>query len=349
MTFFGLFVFRFFAAEQTSKQKNEQTLLHIFFLFISLKLANNLRDIRRKMKAIKSTRQVTKAMELVSASKMRRAVQNAQTLRRYALEAWTILRKVSHVHGGTHPFLEQKPIKRVLAVVYSSDRGLCGSLNAQLFRSLSQYMKGVKGVDADAKLEFVAIGRKAQQFLSRTGSSIVAAFPAMSNHPSFRDILPISRLAMDGFRAGTYDHVVLVYTDFISALVQEPVIKVLLPFSEDGLREMVTSMFQHRRLTKEEEMTVSAPLPKTEYIFEPSEVQVLDRILPQLSELQMYQAVLESAASEHSARMLAMRNASDNASDILGDLTLTYNQTRQASITAELAELSASKAALERS
>jgi F-type H+-transporting ATPase subunit gamma len=311
-------------------------------------MANSLRDIRRKMKAIKSTRQVTKAMELVAASKMRRAVQNAQMLRTYALTAWAILRKVSHVHAGaSHPFLEEKPVRKVLAIVFSTDRGLCGSLNTQLFRSLTQYMQGVKGIGPDTSLEFIAVGRKVQQFLTRNNAKVAAAFPAMSNHPSFRDVLPVGRMAMDGFRAGTYDHIVLVYTDFVSALFQEPTIKVLLPFSESELKNMLKGMFQRKRLTKEELGMIDNTLPMTEYLFEPSETEVLDRILPQLSELQIYQAALESAASEHSARMVAMRSASDNASDILGDLNLTYNQTRQANITAELAELSASKAALE--
>lgn len=315
-------------------------------------MASSLRDLRRKIKAIKSTRQVTKAMELVSASKMRRAVQNAQTLRTYALGAWKILQKVAKASSSPHPFLEQRPIKRVLAIVFSSDRGLSGSLNSQLFRSLSQYVQGVKGMGRDATLDFVAIGRKAQQFLSRTGANIVAAFPAMSNHPSFRDVLPVARMAMDGFRGETYDHVVLVYSDFVSPLVQDPTIKLLLPFSETELRTMLANLFHDRHSSKVDEALEQVDErsggAKSQYLFEPSETEVLDRILPQLSEIQIYQAALEAAASEHSARMVAMRNASDNASEILGDLNLTYNQTRQANITAELAELSASKAALER-
>ncbi len=310
-------------------------------------MAQSLRDLRRKMKAIKSTRQVTKAMELVAASKMRRAVMNAQVLRRYALTAWTILRKIAHAHPGRHPFLEVRPAKRTLVVVLTSDRGLCGSLNTHLFRAVSQYIKSSKEMRAGAELDFVAVGRKGQQFLSRAGHKVVAAFPALSNHPKFKDALPVARVAIDGFLEGTYDHVVLIYSSFLSALVQEASVKVLLPFSEDELKAMVTQMFQRKRLSKEEEIGLEAKMPDTEYVFEPTEADVLNRILPQLTELQLYQAVLETTASEHSARMVAMRNASDNASDILDDITLTYNQTRQAGITAELSELSASKAALE--
>ncbi len=210
-----------------------------------------------------------------------------------------------------------------------------------------QYAEATAKLPGNPELEFIAVGRKGQQFLARRNRKIVAAFPALSNHPVSRDVLPIAKIATDGFLAGTYDRVVLLYSDFVSPLVQEPVVKVLLPFSENVLKEMVQGLFPRKRLTKEEERAMDVPLSKTEYVFEPSASEVLTRILPQLLELQMYQAVLESAASEHSARMVAMRNATENATDIIADLTLTYNRTRQGIITGELAELSASKAALD--
>jgi F-type H+-transporting ATPase subunit gamma len=194
----------------------------------------------------------------------------------------------------------------------------------------------------NVEMDFIAAGKKGQQFLARTGRNVIAAFDAFSNRPKSRDVRPVSRIAMEGFLDGTYDHVVLVYSNFISALVQEPVVKVLLPFSEGELKSMINELFPPRNAAevKHEE----SPL---EYAFEPSVDEALERILPQLVQLQVYQAVLESAASEWSARMLAMRNASDSASDFLSDLTLTYNQSRQSMITSELAELSASKAALD--
>lgn len=310
-------------------------------------MPHSLRDLRRKMKAIKSTRQVTKAMELVAASKMRRAVQSAVQLRRYALTAWAILQKMAQVRSGSHPYLTERPVKSVLAILVTSDRGLCGSLNTQLFRTVTQFLHGQEKIASFERLDFIAIGRKGQQFLARMGKTVLAAFPAFSNHPTFRDVLPVARMASDAFKAETYDHVVLVYTDFISALAQEPVVKVLLPFSESELKDMLQSLIQRKRVTKEEEEIMSAPVASHDYLFEPSPMEIFERILPQLTEMQIYQSILEAAASEHSARMVAMRSASDNASGILDDLTLTYNQTRQANITAELAELSASKAALE--
>ncbi|OGJ55978.1 ATP synthase F1 subunit gamma [Candidatus Peribacteria bacterium RIFCSPHIGHO2_02_FULL_52_16] len=308
-------------------------------------MARNLRDIRRKIKAIKATRQVTKAMELVAASKMRRAVQNAQMLRRYALTAWNILENMAEVHPGLHPYLTERPAKKILAILFTSDRGLCGSLNTQMFRMVASYMKETKAMPSFESLSFIAIGKKGQQFLARNNQDVVAAFPALSNHPTFKDILPAVRLATEGFLAGTYDSVVVLYPDFISALVQEPVAKVLLPFTKSDLKTMLASLIQ-RRHTRAEDI-VKREREVTEYVFEPSQNKILEVILPQLTEMQVFQAVLEATASEHSARMVAMRSATDNASDILDDLTLTYNQTRQAGITAELAELSASKAALD--
>lgn len=307
-------------------------------------MARNLRDIRRKMKAIRSTRQVTKAMELVAASKMRRAVANAQKLRHYAFTAWRILEKLASVQPELHPYLQEREPRKILALVFTPDRGLCGSLNAQLLRTTTQYLKGLKDLATFEKVDFVAVGRNGQQFLPRLKQDVIAAFPGFSGYPTFKDVLPITRLATESFLQGMYDHVVLLYPDFVSAIVQESTVKVLLPFSKTGLKEMILSLLPRRYRRETEEA-----LSKTdvhEYLFEPDQDEILKTILPQLTEIQVYQAVLETSASEHSARMVAMRNASDNASDLLDDLTLTYNQTRQAGITAELAELSATAAAL---
>lgn len=311
-------------------------------------MARSLRDIRRKMKAIKSTRQVTKAMELVAASKMRKAVQHAQELRRYALHAWEILLSIGRTHASGHPFLAQRKVKNVLGIVITSDRGLCGSLNAQLLRALQQYIKSVSTLASFEQMDFITVGRKGHQMLTRLGYNVIATFPALSNHPSIKDVTPITKLAIDDFMNETYDHVVIVYTDFISAIVQQAAVKVLLPFSPSEVRDVLNQLSEHRKEFKEDDEIKRADVGTVqEYIFEPSPKEVMDIILPQLTEIQVFQAVLESVASEHSARMLAMHNATDNASEILDDITLMYNQTRQANITAEIAELSASKAALE--
>jgi F-type H+-transporting ATPase subunit gamma len=311
-------------------------------------MARSLRDIRRKMKAIKATRQVTKAMELVAASKMRKAVQHAQALRKYALHAWEILLSIGRAHASGHPFLVQRKVKRVLGIAFTSDRGLCGSLNAQLIRVLQQYIKRVSELQSFESMDFITVGRKGHQMLTRQNRAVIATFPSLSNHPTIKDVLPIARLAIDEFKKGTYDHLVLIYTDFISPILQQAAVKVLLPFSPSEVREVLGTLSESKRQTKEEAEIRHAKIGRgQEYLFEPTAKEVLDVILPQLTETQVFQAVLESVASEHSARMLAMHNATDSASEILDDITLTYNQTRQANITSELAELSAGAAALE--
>lgn len=309
-------------------------------------MGNNLRDLRRKMKGIKSTRQVTKAMELVAASKMRRAVSSAVTLRRFALASWHILLRVSKRNPQAHAALSKRPVRKVLGILYTSDRGLTGSMGTQILKSTAEYISNLQKIPTFESVSFIALGRRGQQFLARAGQNVVGAFPAFSNHPSLRDVAPIARLAAEGFASGAYDHVALIYPDFISALLQKPTVKVLLPFSDSDLRDMVQSLGVSPE-TARAETELADSGESAQYLFEPSEEVVLEAVLQQITELQIFQALLEAVASEHSARMVAMRSATDNASAILDDLTLTYNRTRQANITAELAELSASKAALE--
>ncbi len=298
------------------------------------------------MKGIKATRQVTKAMELVAASKMRRAVSSAVTLRRYALASWHILLRVGKKNPQMHPALCPRPVKKVLGILFTSDRGLTGSMGTQILKTTAEYIASLKGIPTFESIDFIVLGRRGQQFLARSGQQVIGAFPAFSNHPKLRDIAPIAKMASDAFQAGTHDHVALIFPDFLSALAQKPTVKVLLPFSDSGLRDMIKSLgINPESVRSEAELEIAEG--SAQYLFEPSEAAVLDAALSQITELQIYQALLEAVASEHSARMVAMRSATDNASAILDDLTLTYNRTRQANITSELAELSASKAALE--
>lgn len=306
-------------------------------------MAKGTREIRRKIKSIKNTRQITKAMELVAASKMRRAVANTVALRPYARLAQALLQNLADKTSETlHPLLAKREVKKVLVIVFATDRGLCGGLNAQLFRKLSEYIKAEKTKENPPQMDFLAIGKKAQDFLRRTGQQVIAAYPAMSNHPSLKDTFAISRMILQDFSNGTYDKVMLVYTDFISAINQKPTVRRLLPLSRYALEEMlegIESKTHHGDIKTEQAAS-------TEFLFEPSPDRVLEMLLPRLTEMQIYQAVLEAGASEHSARMFAMRNATDNATEFIDDLTLMYNQIRQASITAELAEISAGRAAL---
>lgn len=310
--------------------------------YIPLRISRSLRDLRHKIKAVTSTRQVTRAMELVAASKMRKAIVSAQMLRRYATVSWQILRRIAKAHTKAHPYLEERTPGRLLTILLTSDRGLCGNLNAQMLRAAQEEIIAAQKLASFTSMEFIAVGRKGQQFLHRLGHTVTAAFPALSSSPRFRDILPIVRMASQGYLDGKYDRVILLYPSFRSALTQEATVKVLLPLSEREVQNMMESVLGHKPSREETDI----PLVK-EYLFEPSEQEILETILPQLTELQVYQAVLESSASEHSARMIAMHSATNNADDLLDDLTLAYHQTRQERITSELSELSASKAALE--
>src|SRR3989344_6769029 len=203
------------------------------------------------MRSIKATRQVTKAMELVAASKMRRATQSAVSLRHYALTAWNLLEHIAQVHPDIHPYLMKRSGGKILAILFTSDRGLCGSLNALMFRVVLKYIKEVTSLSSFDTLHFVAVGKKGQQILARNRQTVTAAFPAFSNHPAFRDILPVVSLATESFLNGTYDHVVLIYPAFVSALVQEPVVKVLLPFSKTDLKEMIGSLLPRKHVSQQ--------------------------------------------------------------------------------------------------
>ena len=304
------------------------------------------RIIRRRIKSVTNTRKITKAMELVAASKMRRAIASVLATRPYAEAAWRAVAEIAKVSDPTlHPLLaksREKRSGRVLLVVFTSDRGLCGGFNAQLLREVAGFLRTTKD-----ELDIVAVGKKGQGALLRMQKRIIAAFADLTNNPRIADVKTIADIAISDFVGRKYDAVHMAFTDYRSALVQKPIVRQLLPIVRIG------------ELGTVEEAAAGTPLPRGgtegppgeegtyEYLFEPSPEQVLDMMLPRLVESQIFQALLESSASEHSARMMAMRSASDAASDMIDDLTLTYNQARQAGITREIAEISSGKAALE--
>ncbi|MBI5412886.1 ATP synthase F1 subunit gamma [Candidatus Peregrinibacteria bacterium] len=308
-------------------------------------MAKGTREIRRKIKSIKNTRQITKAMEMVAASKMRKAVAGTLMLRPYARLAQALLRNLSDKTVQTiHPLLAQREVKKVLVVMIAPDRGLCGGLNTQLFRKLNYYLKAEKKKAQMPEIAYIAVGKKAQDFLRRSGKQIVAAYNAISAHPTLKDTFAISKMVLSDYTLGAYDKVMLVYTDFVSVINQKPTVRRLLPLSRHALEEMVEGIDTEAHQTKID--TQAEAVAVQEYKFEPSPDTVLEMLLPRLTEMQIFQAILEATASEHSARMFAMRNATDSATEIIDDLTLLYNQLRQASITAELAEISAGRAVL---
>jgi F-type H+-transporting ATPase subunit gamma len=284
-------------------------------------MAQSRKAIKLRIKSIRNTRKITKAMELVAASKMRRAVASALKARPYAETSLLSIREALGAlgEGVSHPLLLGNPkATKTLLILMSSDRGLAGGLNVNLARAA---VTAVREIGKD-DVEVLAIGKRGGDALERIGVKVIARFSALSNNPTFNDLLPAARLALDAYNRGEYKAIMLGYTDFISGISQKPKIYKLLPFELEGEGQ-------------------------TERKFEPSPSAVLERVLPTLAKTMLWQALLESGASEHAARMLAMKNASDAAKDMLSSLTFTYNQARQASITQEIAEISSGKAALE--
>ena len=293
-------------------------------------------DIRRRIKSVGNTKKITKAMELVAASKMRRAVQQALMTRAYAKAAWDVLTNVSAVtNRELHPLLVEREVKRVAVIVVSSDRGLAGGLNTNIVRQTLEVLKA-QTVPADV----ITVGTKAADALRRLNVNIVAAFPNAHTHPTVADLQPVVKIAIDDYVAGVYDTVHVVYTDFLSTLVQRARSRQVLPIRKQELKEVLDDVDNSIAIQKLEGF-------QNPYLFEPNAEAVLEKMLRNLVTSQLYQVVLESLASEHAARMVAMRNATDSAEELIEDLNLTYNQVRQASITREIAEISAGRAALE--
>ncbi len=286
--------------------------------------------IRRRIRSVGNTRKITKAMEMVSASKMRRATERVVSSRPYALvAAETIRHLTAYGQQRLHPLLmPRQTVKRVVAVLVSSNRGLCGGFNANVAQAGLQLLRSQ---EASATISFVTLGKKGRDYIRRRGANVSADWTKADVTTDAKEILPLTRRLVQDFLADKFDAVYLVYTDYVSSLRQVPRVKQLLPFLPEA------SLPGNGVATMANE---------TEYIFEPAVEEILDEVIPRLLEVQVYQAVLESEASEHAARMMAMRNASQAAEDMIDELRLAYNLERQAAITRELAEITAGASAL---
>lgn len=296
-------------------------------------------DIKRRIKSVKSTNKITKAMELVSAAKMRKAVNKVLATRTYADLTWElILHLLKKVDAKHHPlFRENKEVKNVAVILIGTNRGLCGSFNNQLAKKVvaSIQLHHPETVSTD----IITMGTKVRDEVRRMKLNLIADFPKSDITQDSNIVRPIVNLIFKNFVEQKYDKVFVAYTDFMSSLRQMPHVKQLLPFSTE-----IDERLGH--IIHEKETSQKADLAKiSEFIFEPNQAEILNNFLPRLLEVQLYQAVLESEASEHSSRMFAMRNASDAAQEMVSSLTLVYNQARQANITAEIAEISAGASA----
>ncbi|MCS7336948.1 MAG: ATP synthase F1 subunit gamma [Verrucomicrobiae bacterium] len=296
----------------------------------------NIRHLRRRIKSIKDTAQITRAMQMVAASKMHRAQQMALAGRPYAdLMASFVGIVTAHAGDFVHPLMQHRPVHRRGVIVVSSDKGLCGPLNSNLLRELAAF-------DPDTTL-FVAVGRKAAQHIPRMRRQLVAEF-SYSDTPQFAEARAISKFARDMFLNGEVDHVDVLFTRFISTLKQRPE---LVPFLPAGELKGAWLGQLWPPATGTGTQPARPDEPSGEFMFEPSAAAVFEALLPHYLNFFMYQVLLEAKASEHSARMVAMKNATDNANQLIAEMTLEYNKLRQASITNELLDICSAQMAME--
>ena len=287
------------------------------------------RDIRRRIKSVKNTAQITKAMQMVAASKMRKAQQAALAGRSYATLMNEVLGEVA-VHSGdfNHPLMEKRATGKRAIIVVSTDKGLCGGLNSNLMREITKLDK--------AATVYITAGRKGSLFIARTKRGLVAEF-TYKDAPLFSEARAISKFARDLFLKGEVSRVDILFTNFISTLNQRPEFFAFLPVGE--IKGVAAGIHGH---AMDEKLMKGA----TEFLFEPNIGEVLEALLPHYLNFQLYQILLEAKASEHSSRMVAMKNATDNAKQLIKDLTLEYNKLRQANITKELLEISSAAMAV---
>ncbi len=289
------------------------------------------REMRLRIRSVNNISQVTRALEAVSASRVRKAEQQVRATRPYASKAWQVLRHLSLQpdRDFIHPLLTQREsVKQVLVVLVSGDRGLAGAYNTNVLRYALETMR-----DSPVPVNYVVVGRKGRDLLLRRGESVLAEFSDLPADPAFADVSAIGRVAIEEFLAGRADQVFLVYTDFVNFLRQDPSMKLLLPLELDS-GEIPIGRGDWAR-----ESSDAHSASKGAYTYEPSAETLIDRIVPRLTELQVFQAILESQASEHAARMVAMRNATENAIDLVAALRLEYNKARQQAITSEMLDI----------
>jgi F-type H+-transporting ATPase subunit gamma len=276
-------------------------------------------------------------MQMVAASKMRRAQEQVLGTRPYTEKAWNVLSNLAGQRGADetiHPLLQHREvIGTVGMVLITADKGLCGSYNHNMVQQAWRFIE-----ELPYPVELITIGKRGRDAMWRMGQEIIAEYSDLPPQPGLLHITPVARTVIDGFVKGRFDVVYLAHTDFINTLTQKPAIWQLLPILPLSLG--VTPVSEHRG----EQVTSTA----VEYIYEPDPYTILNTVLPRFTELQVYQALLESLASEHSARMVAMRNATENANELLGDLTLTYNRARQEAITTEMLDIAGGAEALAR-
>lgn len=306
----------------------------------------SIQNIKNRSRAVKNVSQITKAMEIVAATKMRKAQEIALASRPYALKTFELLDRLSRESRILSPLLEGRPISKTLLIIVASDKGLTGAFNTQILRTAEKYLEENKG----KKFAAIVIGKKANQYALRKKLEVVGEFYGVGDYAAPNEITPVSELIIKGFLNKRWDEVITISTNFISALYQTPLTRQILPVNIEKIKQTVKDIIpEHGRYAdlRKDEIEESFRDTKTiEYLFEPTPEETIAFLIPHLVKMQIYHLILEANASEHSARRVAMKNASDNASELLNELTLIYNKARQASITNELIEITSTQTAL---
>mgnify|MGYP001602519679 CR=1 FL=1 len=310
--------------------------------------------IKSRLKSVKNIGQITKAMEVVSATKMRKAQEVALASRSYAYRALELLETLAKIKDQISkikieiPLAEKREIKKTLLVVVTSDKGLAGAFNTQVFRQVEQFLANLAVQPLSEEVLVVPVGKRAVSYFSRRNARIVESFTGFGDYAMPEEIEPLGTLLVDGFLNGSWDRVVTISTHFRSTLKQTPLARQILPVEVEKIAETVAEIVpEHGRFSDSEKLKPNTyNLKPVEYILEPSPEQTLNTLIPHLVTMQLYHVVLEANASEHSARMVAMKTASDNASDLADGLTLEFNKARQAGITKEIIEITSTMNAL---
>ncbi len=301
-------------------------------------MAISTKTIKRRIKSIGNTKKITKAMEMISAVKMRRAVASATQSRHYSHSAWQmVLDIVKKTAVKNHPLLTKRPIKKIALLLITSNRGLAGGFSSKLLAETHREVLKMENA-GQATIDLMIMGKRGRKIYQNFGHTISLEFEKTDVTPRVEKILPIAKMLAQEFVNGKYDAVAVAYTHYFSAIKQSPTIKQILPLNVAEGSPIIGEPPAERKKTS---------AVHDRFLFEPSPQKVLEMLLPRIIEVQLYQAILESDAAEHSARMLAMRNATDAAKDMMKDLNTTFNNARQANITKEISEIVGGAAALE--
>jgi len=304
------------------------------------------RDIKKRIKSVSNTAQITRAMEAVSATKMRKSQEFALSARPYAVASLEMLKNLIVRTSSLPPLLLSREVKKTALLVVTSDKGLAGAFNASVIKKAEAWI-GKKN-QFGAPIILFTVGKKAKDYFERRKYKIEKSFWGFGDFSEIKETMPVVEILLKGFLDGSFDEVEVVYTHFRTTLKQEAMIKKILPASKKNIEEAVKEILPEYGKYSDAAQQEQKPKYNYEYKFEPSPLEILNMLVPQLLRMHIHHVILESNASEHSARMVAMKNASQNAKELIDDLSLIYNKARQAGITRELTEITAGANALEK-